>query len=932
MRKLLSGLILILTAFTASYSQSASITQSASIKGTVTDTVEKKNISNVVIAVIRKTDSVLVKFIRSDKDGKFNLHNLPPGKMILQLSHPAFADYVDTMTLSPVSAIDFAGIFLTPKSKILEEVFVKQNMAIRLKGDTIEYKADSFKVQDGASVKDLLKKLPGLQVDKNGQITAQGQKVEKVLVDGEEFFSDDPAVVIENLRADAIDKVQSYDKKSAQAEFTGVDDGTKTKTLNLVLKDDKKKGMLGKVVIGGGTDERYTGQAMLNFFKGKKKISVYGIGSNTATTGLGWEDRSKFGGGSDFSDGEVEMGAGFIMFNSNGDDDFNDWQNTYYDEGIPRTIKAGAHFSNKWNGDKQNINGNYSLRNMRNNAIGNSLTKFILPDSAYYSKDNHNSNTIQTQHLLSVVYDFKFDSLSSLRIKVNGKLVTDKNTTLTNTETDDENLQAVNKNFRSNSGNSDTKIFLVSALWRQKLKKKGRTLSVSASQKYSDKNSTGYLFSSTEYFSNGFPNGKDTIDQYKNLFTKTITTTSRLVYTEPLGKKELLEFNYAFNQTGSKSDRKSFDKFNNKYDLLNNLFSIKYGLNYLTNSAGVKYQYTGKKIIANIGTNIGFSDLSQQDSIGRRIKTYHYFNLFPTARFNYKFAAQRNLSISYSGTPGPPGIDQVQPILENSNPLFVTVGNTNLRQSFSHNISLFYNDFKMLTGRSIWINGDFNPVQNAIVTNQVTDAQGKTSQQYINTKGNYSYSFYLNYGMKIKKLDIYTDFTVSTNGSRYVNFVNNLKTTSNNQSVGFDLHIGKSKEDKYDFSITTNFRENFSTSSITNNKSNFLSQEHGAQASINITKKLLAGSDMNFYNRQKVDAFDKNTSLTVLNTYLSYKLFKKNNGVIKFEINDILKQRRGYDRSYSSNKLYERNYNMLGRFALLSFTWNFTKSPGTTTK
>lgn len=925
-RKLLSVLIIILTISMASYAQSASV------KGTVTDTVEKKNLPNVVIAILRKTDSVLVKFVRSDKDGKFSLLHLPQGKMIVQLSHPAFADYVDTITLNPGSEIDLAGIFLTPKSKILEEVFLKQNVAIRLKGDTIEYKADSFKVQDGASVKDLLKKLPGLQVDKNGQITAQGQKVEKVLVDGEEFFSDDPAVVIENLRADAIDKVQSFDKKSAQAEFTGVDDGNKTKTLNLVLKDDKKKGYLGKIVIGGGTDERYSGQAMLNFFKGKKKISVYGITSNTATTGLGWEDRGKFGGGSDFSEGDMEIGAGFIMFNNNGDNDFNDWQNTYYDEGIPETIKAGLHFSNKWNNDKQNINGNYSLRNMKTLALGNSLTKFILPDSAYYSKEDHKSNTKQTQQLLSGVYDFKFDSLSSLRIKVNGKLVNDKNTTLVNAETDDENLQVINKNFRSNSGTGDTKIFLTSALWRQKLKKKGRTISLLASQKYSDKNSTGYLFSATEYFFNGSPNGKDTVDQYKSLFTKTLTTTSRLVYTEPLGKKALLEFNYAFNQVNSKSDRKSFDKFNNKYELLNNLFSIKYGLNYLTNSAGFKYQYTGKKIIANIGTNIGFSDLTQRDSVGRRIKTYHFFNLFPTARFNYKIAAQRNLSVSYSGTPGPPGIEQVQPILENTNPLFVTIGNANLRQSFSHNISLFYNDFKMLTGRNIWINGDFNTVQDAIVTSQVIDAQGKTTQQYINTKGNYNYSLYLNYGMKIKKIDIYTDFSISTSGSRYVNFVNSLKTISNNQSTGFEIRLWKSKEDKYEISATANFKKNSSTTNISNIKSNFLSQDHGAQASINLTKKIILGSDMNFYHRQKIDAFDKNNNLTVWNTYLSYKLFKKNNGVLKFEVNDILKQRRGYDRSYTSNKLYERNYNMLGQFALLSFTWNFTKTPGATTK
>ncbi|TMI94552.1 MAG: hypothetical protein E6H06_08900 [Bacteroidetes bacterium] len=925
MRKFVAGFVFLLAAVITSHSQTASI------KGTVTDTVEKKNLSHAVVAVLRKSDSVLVRFARTDKEGNFILKNVSPGKMILQVTHPNFADYVDEITLTSGSEIDLSKIDLTPKSKILEEVMVKQNVAIRLKGDTIEYKADSFRVEEGATVKDLLRKLPGLQVDKNGQITAQGQKVEKVLVDGEEFFSDDPAVVIENLRADAVDKVQSYDKKSDQAEFTGVDDGSRSKTLNLVLKDDKKKGYLGKVVIGGGTDQRYSNQAMLNYFKGKKKISVYGIVSNTGTTGLGWEDRNKFGEGNDFGDAEVEMGAGFIMINSEGDQDFSDWQNNYYEEGIPRTIKAGTHFSNKWNQDKQNLNGNYSLKNMNIDAVGNSLTKYILPDSAYYSKENHNSHTRQTQQLLSGIYDLKFDSLSSLRVKINGKLENNNNTTFTNTETDNEDLQAVNKNHRENNSESDAQTFLATALYRQKFKKKGRTFSLSASQKYYDKNSKGFLNSETDYFNNnGTIYNRDTIDQYKKAITKTLTSTAKLVYTEPAGKRALLEFNYTFNRIGSNSDRKSFDKLNGKYELLNNLYSIKYGLEYFSNSAGIKYQYTGKKLITSIGTNIGISNMAQKDSSGSRVRNYHYTNFFPTARINYKFAAQRNLNISYSGSPRPPSIDQIQPIFENTNPLFVIVGNPGLKQSFNHNISLFFSDFKMLTNRSIWINGSFNPVQNAIVTSQVTDAEGKTKQQYINTKGNYNYYLYSSYGLKIKKLDTYFNFNLNTNGNHSTNFVNTVKNVNNQNTIGFGINAGQYKENKYNYNINLSLNNNHQTSSISKRSNNFWNQEHNAEVNVHITKKFIVGSDVNFYHRQKTDAFDKNNDITVWDANIVYKIFKKNNGEIKLQANDLLKQRRGYDRSFSSNTFYERNYNMLGRYALLSFTWNFNKNPGTT--
>jgi hypothetical protein len=906
---------------------SSAWSQSTSIKGTVTDTIDKKNLSDAVVAVLGKKDSVLIKFVRTDKAGNFLIKQLPQDSLVIQVTHPDFADYVDI--LKPGSAeLNLGFIQMTPKSKLLEEVFVRSNRAIVIKGDTIEYKADSFKVQDGANVKELLKRMPGLQVDKNGQVTAQGKKVEKVLVDGEEFFSDDPAVVIENLRADAIDKVQSYDKKSDQAEFTGVDDGTLSKTLNLVLKEDKKKGLLGKVVIGGGTFDRYSTQAMLNFFKGKKKLSVYGIGSNTGVTGLGWEDRSKFSQGFDMDDAEI-IGGGMIMFNG-GDGDFDDWSQAYYDEGIPRTIKAGAHFSNKWNRDKQNVNGNYSVKNINLNANGNSLTKYVLPDSAYYSKESHNTSSKQTEQLFNGMYDVKLDSASSLRFKVNGKLENTDKRTFSSTESTDDELQAVNRNNRTNTSKLDGATFLGSILWRQKFKKKGRTLSLTVSYKRTNRDSKGFLYSETDFFdNNGFPYQRDTIDQYKVNTSATNAVSSKLVYTEPAGKKGIVEFNYVFNRTTTVSDRKSFDKIDDKYSGLNDLFSIRYGLNYLTNNAGLKYQYNGKKITASFGSNIGVSNYIQNDSSGKQVLSFQYVNLFPTSRITYKFSAQKNFSLSYTGSPSPPGIDQIQPILENTNPLYVTIGNPELKQSYNHNFSLFYNDYKVLTGRNIWINGSFNPVQHSIVTNQNTDTEGKTTQQYINTKGNYNYYFSASYGFKLKG-DIYTGFDLRTSGGRYVNFINNIKNINNQSSISLGSNIGKYKENKYDVSANLTFGYNFSTSSISSLKSNFWKQEHNGRFNYYFNKKFQVGTEINLYLRQKNDAFTGDNNIAVWDASISYKIFKKNNGVIKLEVNDILKERRGYDRSFTSNYIYERNYNMLGRYGMLSFTWNFTKGPGAT--
>ena len=199
--------------------------------------------------------------------------------------------------LAPTPIFDLGKVFMIPKSKLLAEVILKSGAPIRIKGDTTVYTADSFKVRAGANVEELLRRLPGIQVDKNGQITAMGEKVKKVLVDGEEFFGSDPGIATKNLRADIVKEVEVFDKKSEQADFTGIDDGVKDKTINLKLKDDKKKGYFGKVEAAGGIKDKYTNNIMLNAFKGKRKLAGYGIMSNTGQTNLDWMDSQNYGGG-----------------------------------------------------------------------------------------------------------------------------------------------------------------------------------------------------------------------------------------------------------------------------------------------------------------------------------------------------------------------------------------------------------------------------------------------------------------------------------------------------------------------------------------------------------------------------------------------------------------------------------------------------------
>jgi hypothetical protein len=904
----------------------ASYSQNATIKGTVIDTVEKVNLYQSVITILRKDDSTLVKFARADKDGKFIIKNIPAGKFIVITSFPTYADFADEFTLNGDTVVDMGKLTLIPKAKLLEEVIVRQNVAIRIKGDTIEYKADSFKVAEGSNVQELLRKMPGFQVDRNGQITAQGQKVEKVLVDGEEFFSDDPAVVTQNLRADAIDKVQSFDKKSDQAEFTGIDDGQRSKTVNLVMKEDKKRGYFGKLSAGVGTDERNNGEAMINYFKGKKKFSAYGILSNTGKVGLDWGERDKFGGGMDM--GDVEVGAGFIMF-SGGDSDFgNDWNSQYYGEGIPRSFKGGAHFSNKWNRDVNHVNGNYSIMNMDVNAAGGSITKYILgDDSSTYNKESHNSVTNQMQQTFQGFYDIKLDSASSIRFRLNGLVGNSRSAVNTDASFLDEEFNPVSRNMRENLNESDRRIVSASVLWRQRLKKKGRTFSLSASHKYSENESTGFLIGDIYSYLGTTEVLDSTFDQQKFGYNKTVTTSSRVVYTEPLSRKTSLEFNYSFNRNATTSDRKTFDKVGDEYKSLNKELSNSYSLLFYSNTGGAKIQYNGKKFVANIGTNAGVSNYVQRDSLGKKTNDFEYFNFFPSARINYRFSTQRSLMFQYNGSPQPPTIDQIQPVRVNDDPFNQIIGNPNLKQAFNNNFSIFYNDFKVLTGRSVWMNLSYNTTSNAIVQNQEFTQKGRTLQ-YVNTTGNHNLYYYLSYGFKVKKPEFNTDFFINGNSSRYVSFLNGEKVVANNNRLGFGAGIYKYKDNKYSFNMRSSLTKNFgSNSSNSNALPNFWTHDHNVEGNIFFTKRFSIGSsvDMNF--RQKLDEFDENNNVVLWNGNISYKIFPKRNGEFKLEAFDILNQRKGFERNFERTYIVERTYQVLTQYFMVSFTWNFTKTP-----
>jgi len=640
-----------------------------SLSGNIVDSSENMHLSNTVIAVLRKADSVLVKYTRSDQQGKFSVQSLPPGKFILMVTHPKYADYVDELEIKG-DPIDIGNIFMTLRSQLLQEVIVTNAAAIRLKGDTIEYKADSFYLSDGATVEDLLKKLPGIQVDKNGKITAHGETVQKVLVDGEEFFSDDPTVVTQNMLSDAIDKVQVYDKKSDQAVFTGIDDGQKQKAIDLKLKENRKRGYFGKLELGSDGQKYWNNSAMINAFQGKRKLSVFGVMSNTGKTGLNWNENMQYGAAQDMEmnyDGDM----GYITIG--GDYDAFE-EGNFYGQGLPKGWNAGGLYSNKWNEDKLKFNTAYQYKKLNTEGGSGLLSKYILPDTLYYQNEEGRSFSSRNRHTVKGTYEYQLDSSSNIKIRGRGYVGRSLSLNEVSTASLDRFERAVNSSQRHTSSDMDEKNIDFSLLYRKKFKKPGRTISLNLSQKYGASESAGFLRANYQYFDEfGSVKDEETTDQQKLRDNSSSLINSRIVYTEPLSTLSILEFNYGLINNHGSSAITTLGKLNggqDKYEDIIDSLTNNYALNVLSNSAGVNYRYAKpKKISFSFGGNISRADFTRRDLMVDTAFSYDFINFFPRANINATIPGIGNIFLNYNGTTIAPSVDQLQPVKDNTDQL-----------------------------------------------------------------------------------------------------------------------------------------------------------------------------------------------------------------------------------------------------------------------
>jgi hypothetical protein len=911
-------LLLLLCVITAS----VTFSQTSSLKGTVTDSVEKKNPANAVVSLLRPFDSVLVKFTRSDKDGNFAIPAVKEGKYILMVTHPYMGDYFDTLAIKGNAETDLGKVFVTPKSKLLAEVIIKSGSPIRIKGDTTVYTADSFKVRPGANVEELLRRLPGIQVDKDGKITAMGERVKKVLVDGEEFFGSDPGIATKNLRADAVKEVEVFDKKSDQAEFTGIDDGVKDKTINLKMKT--KKGYFGKVEAGGGLKNKYNTSAMLNSFKDKRKLAAYGIMSNTGQTNLDWKDAQNYGGGMEgMESGTSEDGGMWISYN--GDDD-GYWGGR---NGIPQNWNGGLHYSDKFGaGDKQSFNSGYKYSKVNAPGINNTFSRTFLPDSSWFTNSFNNTFNSNIKHALNLTMDFFIDSSNSIKWTTKANKKDTRSSSDFYTETLSDHLDTINNSRRRSTNTSENNSINSTILWKHKFKKLSRTLSVNVDLNWSESDNDGLLFSLNKYYDKGILYLRDTTDQQNLRNSQGKGVTTKLAYTEPLAKDFYMELSYSLAYNNNKNDRITNKKsISGKYEDIIDTLSNSFVFNRLVHTPGLNFRMNKKKYNYSFGTSVGLSDFEQKNITEGTKADYNFTNFFPRASFTYKFKPSQNLRFNYNGSTTAPTLEQLQPIRVNTDPLNVYIGNPNLDQSFRHQFSMGYNSYNVLKEKNIWSNLSFNFTQKGFVQASSIDSLGRRSYQTVNADGLYNLDLYVDYGFKIKGSKVRFGIGPNANVRNNIDFINGIKNTTKTYRYGVNVNMSRYVENKFDFYISPSITWNHSKATV-NSAANadYWQFEGWASGRFQLPKRFEISSDLNTQIRQKDPRFTQNNNFTTWNAHITKRFLKDNAFEMKIGLYDILNQNRGYSRDFNSYSFTESYFTTLKRFWLLTLTWNISKN------
>ena len=879
-----------------------SYSQNMKVTGQIFDTTGTVALEKVSVVAVRLKDSLLLKYTRTDQNGMFELTGFLPDTFNLIIEYPGLDEksyYI--FGHSENAEIDIPRIKLNPKSQELDEVVIFANKnPIYFRGDTLVYVADSFKVAENAVVEDLLKKLPGIKVDENGAITSQGQEIEQVLVDGDEFFGSDPTIATKNLGADGIETVEIYEK---EREGASIGDDDKMQVLDLRLKDDAKKGYFGK--ISGASDFAlfednafYEGEFLYNNFNKKRKISVFALTSNTPKSNIGFGDASKFG-----LDNE-RSGKWW------------DQSTTQNNSGIPRTLKSGIYYSDKI-GKTGKINFNYSYYEEQLNAVSSSRSSYFLQDSSYSTLDGVNQNDTSKSHRINLSYKTNLDSLTTLEINPSIRFDQAKTSSLTSNEffTSDNaaSLRTSIANSNDSKGMSSSSQFKVV----RKFKKPKRELKAEYVLKTQDNETESTLDNNSEYY---LPDSlSESIKQNKKNFNNYINQSSKLTYTEPIFEKFRLQLEYLFQNNRSDQEILTTDRVSNlQVDNLSNNFD------------NIRLQHRGTAVLSYeiykhlIQAGIGYRNIAIDNNnlVTGNIINQNISNFLPQFRYQYKPTRAKRFNFRYNTQSQQPSINDLQPVQDNSNPNAIQIGNPDLKPNYMHSLRINFNSWQALSGRYIWTGLNATYIDDAFANLTSYDEYGRTISQTTNVDGNIFANVFAGAGFPILSRKIEFEPNINANYNKNTNFISGQENITENTSISGGLDI-QFNLDSLEFTIGNDYsyvNPKTSLSAFANQP--YSTQRYKALVEWRVKGGFLLKADASFtINSGRAAGF--NNEILIINAELSKSFFKTQNLILAVNANDILNQNINLLRQINGNVITDNFTQIISRYFLMRLTYKF---------
>lgn len=895
--------------------------QKVTIQGILADTLNEPLMSATVV-LLNPQDSTMEYFAITSTTGKFKIKGIKRGEYIFQASYLGYESIFNPIDLTNANAVLQMGtLLLQPERKMLGEVTVEgERIPILIKKDTVEYNAGSFKVKPNAAVEDLLKRLPGVEVAKDGTIKAHGENVNSIMVDGKEFFGNDPTIASQNLPADAVDKVQVFDKKSEMADFTGVDDGVRNKTINLKLKDGKKKGYFGNVAAGYGTDDRFEGKINLNRFNKKSQLSILGRANNINQQGFSFNDYLTFAGGlqnvmmeSGGDDGELRIDG------SNGPIPFDTGQPNY---GFTNSGSGGANFNFDFS-KKTEFSGSYFFSHLKKREEVESVRQNFLDENIFPSERIQDQTTMNNSHRLNMKLKSKIDSNQILTLRTNFTLsdgafqqvlknrVYNVSNVLQNSNW--SNNEYDNQNWNANAGLS----------YLLKFKKKGRSLATSIGAGFQDKQRMNGVESINSFLLDD-PNltFTDSLNQIQNEDGNQFDYSLRVSFTEPIGKREYLQFRYNRRNYSNELVKDFFDVQNETRNR-NIILSNAYQRDYTYDRPGLTFKMNRKKYIFTTGADFQYSRLDGKISNIENPITKDFWAVLPSTNFNYDFSNSSSFEINYRTSIREPSLEQLQPVVDNSDPLNLYIGNTDLKPEYRHRFSLRYNLFDQFNFRSLFASVNSTFTKDKITNSRNIDSLFIQTTQPINVKNDWATRGYISFGTPLKFMRSKMNLSLNGNYNRGILFLNEVENLSNRWSTSVDFNIENRKKKVVDILLGINWSYNETHYSVDKSlNQNFYSINYYTDWTLSLKKDWTLGTSFD-YTIYQGDGFENQQQVPIWNASVS-KSIMKNRGAVELSARDLLNQGIGIDRRSTLNYIEDVKINSLGRYLMLTFSYSLT--------